>query len=157
MKSIENKAMALIKKNNLLVKDFKKGSLTYFEKDIPKKAYTKANATFRKICAGEDSWCAKKADKIVEIEAISEQLLDLGQAALIYFDEQKTNYLNNREVLKNIYSYGVMSQLANALKEYRDNENILLLSDTNALIRDAIKDQDAPFLFEKVGLSLIHI
>lgn len=157
MKGIANKAMALLKKNNLTTKDFKRGAVTYFSSEIPKKNYTKANATFRKICEGEGSWCAKKSLKLVEIEAISEQLVDLGQAALIYFEEQKTNYLNNREVLKNIYSYGVMSQLAAALKEYRDNENILLLSDTNALMRDAIKDQDAPFLLEKVGSKYKHI
>lgn len=50
----------------------------------------------------------------------------------------------------------LMNETYKYIDEYRNENNSLLLSDTNTLIHTIIKDEETPFLYERLGLNLEH-
>ncbi len=86
-----------------------------------------------------------------------EQLAILGNEALHFILKERKNYNTNRAVLRNIYAFGLLESLNLQLKDYRDEHNVMLISDTNRILKEVLNEADAPFLFEKLGSSYKHI
>lgn len=42
------------------------------------------------------------------------------------------------------------------IERFRDDNNVVLLSDTNSLLRTLINGEDAPFIYERIGVELEH-
>lgn len=61
-----------------------------------------------------------------------------------------------RAIGASVFVLGLFRAVYLRLEEMRANDNVLLLSDTNALLRRIIGDDDAPFIYERVGVSLRH-
>ena len=59
-----------------------------------------------------------------------------------------------RAIGASVFVLGLFRAVYLRLEEMRANDNVLLLSDTNALLRRIIGDDDAPFIYERVGVSL---
>lgn len=65
------------------------------------------------------------------------------------------SYQNNKLLnilLSNIYQLGFFSSIVGYIDKYRKENSSILLSDTNALLAKIIGTEDAPFLYERVGL-----
>ena len=60
-------------------------------------------------------------------------------------------YNSALEIRNNVYTYGILSELQKNLRDYRDEKEVILLSDISELLYEVIKDEDIPFVFEKVG------
>ncbi|SNS73762.1 ATP-dependent exoDNAse (exonuclease V) beta subunit (contains helicase and exonuclease domains) [Belliella buryatensis] len=52
---------------------------------------------------------------------------------------------------KHIYVYGVFKNMLDELTLLKDEENMLLISDANEFLKEITKENDAPFIYEKVG------
>ncbi|MDE6813473.1 MAG: UvrD-helicase domain-containing protein, partial [Duncaniella sp.] len=61
-----------------------------------------------------------------------------------------------RLIAANLYQLGLLSSLAEYIDKYRRENSTILLSDTNALISRIIGGEDAPFLYERVGVWFKH-
>jgi ATP-dependent helicase/nuclease subunit A len=159
--------LALIAGYGLTVKDFKVGTAGFFEK-ISRKNLEAPSATLLKIYAGDTTqWCAKTSlvkNKIDQL--IDNGLQDLLIETIAFYDEQLPNYYSAQEVVKNIYIYGLLHEIKDKLIDYRTENSKLLISDTNFILNSIIKgtantdtftESDAPFIFEKVGLTYHHI
>lgn len=59
-------------------------------------------------------------------------------------------------IAANLYQLGLLSSLAEYIDKYRRENSTILLSDTNALISRIIGTEDAPFLYERVGVWFRH-
>lgn len=59
-------------------------------------------------------------------------------------------------ISRNLYQMGLLSTIAEYLDKYRRENSTILLSDTNALIAKIIGGEDAPFLYERVGVWFRH-
>ncbi|MBT0812643.1 UvrD-helicase domain-containing protein [Litoribacter ruber] len=59
-------------------------------------------------------------------------------------------------VRKNFYVYGIFKNLLDELIELKNDENILLISDANDFLKEITKENDAPFIYEKVGNQYQH-
>lgn len=59
-------------------------------------------------------------------------------------------------ILDGIYYLGFMGYTLNYIDEYRRENNIILLSDTNQLLRTIIGGSEAPFIYERLGTELHH-
>lgn len=59
-------------------------------------------------------------------------------------------------ITENIYFMGLLFTILTNAEDYRSENNTILLSDTNNLLHDIIGDDDAPFVYERVGLWLNH-
>ncbi len=148
---------AILKKAALVPKDFKRGAYSYF-KNMEENQKYEPPKTFLDIVTGETTWYAKNSSKIQHFEdAIELGLNEIAQKIFGFYENNHQRYYSNKSVLETIYSYGILNALNQELKVYRDEQNLLLISDTNALIKEAIAQQDAPLILEKVGSWYKHI
>jgi ATP-dependent helicase/nuclease subunit A len=159
LKDLAQQAINLIEQNGLSVGDFSYGASgaanTFFK---IKKGNYELGTRFVKAASGEQSWAKKKSDK----EALIEQMVNgaFGEVAsnvLAYVEGHERNYRTALALFRNIYAFGLLEALNSNLKQYRDEQNIMLISDNNALIREIVKEDDAPFLYEKIGSFFKHI
>lgn len=61
-----------------------------------------------------------------------------------------------RNTRRNLFVLGILEKVYQYIGDYRADNNTILLSDTNGLLRDIIGDDDTPFIYERVGVWLHH-
>lgn len=70
--------------------------------------------------------------------------------------ERKDNISLLSNLRTNIFLLALMVKIYSFIEEYRVENNALLLSDTNSLLRTIIGDDDTPFIYERLGVMLHH-
>lgn len=55
-----------------------------------------------------------------------------------------------------IYSLGLFGEISKNIEEFRKDNSLILLSDTNDLLHKIISDEDVPFIYERMGTYLKH-
>jgi ATP-dependent exoDNAse (exonuclease V) beta subunit len=67
---------------------------------------------------------------------------------------------SNHELLKkfrsNFFNMALLQFIAKALNETKENEQILRISEFNKLISSLVGDEDAPYIYERLGTRLEH-
>ncbi|GLB48272.1 UvrD-helicase domain-containing protein [Neptunitalea lumnitzerae] len=61
-----------------------------------------------------------------------------------------------KNVYKNLVPLTVINSVQNELQKIKDDENLVLISEFNATISETIKDQPAPFIYERLGEKFKH-
>ncbi len=152
-------ALKLIEEHGLEVKDFAygyRGFANTFNKIL--KIDFEFNKTFIESISGEKEWFAKSSPDIEAINRVKENgLLDVCEKILFYHHNNIRTYNTANNLLKNIYSYGILGYIDDKLKEYRIENNVLLLSDHAFLLNEVIDRKDAPIVYEKIGSRFKHI
>ncbi|NJN42898.1 MAG: UvrD-helicase domain-containing protein [Flammeovirgaceae bacterium] len=59
--------------------------------------------------------------------------------------------LSAEVALNNFYAFGLVTDIARKLREYKDQNNLMLLADAPQFLNGIIQDSDTPFIYEKVG------
>lgn len=67
------------------------------------------------------------------------------------FEKEYARALTADLVLKNFYTFGLMADIARKLKEYKVDNNLMLLADAPKFLNRIIGESDTPFVYEKVG------
>ena len=159
LKAFGNEALDLLTKHGLVVEDFKGGSRSVantFKKLI--RGDLELTNTFIKTANGDDTWYTKTSPKIAEIDAlVAGRFGQIAPTIVKYIEEYQVDYNTAKVLLKNIFSYGLLEELNKHLKEYRDEHNVMLISDNNLILKDILAEADAPFIFEKLGSFFKHI
>lgn len=111
------------------------------------------NNTTLKIATGADSAFTKTyLKKNVVPEALECEIADAINKI--------TSLLSQRGFMQllcgNIYGLGLIGDTMRFVNEFRENNNLILLSDTNDLLRRVISEDDAPFIYERLGVRLRH-
>lgn len=83
-------------------------------------------------------------------------LNNLLKEALVALDEEIPEMNSSRAILKNIYPFGLLGNIALKIKEVLKANNTVLLSDSGRMIGKIIEGNDTPFIYEKVGLIYRH-
>lgn len=168
MKIHGDEAIATIKKQHLSIKDFAYGSsgvANYFNKIRHKNDPENYRPTKRCLEALEnpEKWYAKTSVNKELIEQMVTEGVGTDKPLALVLSEVVTHYTNRSEeyhscleVLKLIYIYGIINYLKEKLKEYRDEKNLVMMSDTTYLLKQFISGEDTPFVFEKVGNAYKH-
>jgi len=159
MEALGRKATSLIENSGLDLTDFNYG------KSGPANTFFKLQngdfdlgARFLKAAAGELGWASKKSpQKELADQLADQQLMPIAEEVLVYVKKYEVNYRTAKALFRNIYAFGLLEALNKNLKEYRDEQNIMLISDNNVLIREIVGEDDAPFIFEKIGSFFKHI
>lgn len=153
-------AISIIEQNGLTNDDFKHaggGVYGWFQKiskitsvsDFNEKELGKrpqGDYQSSKNFPGKDTPHAGLMMKLAE-EKLIPILLDL----LAY---RKINYkaaISADVALNNFYSFGLIIDISRKLKEYKDENGIMLLADAPRFLNGVIRDSDTPFIYEKVG------
>ena len=115
------------------------------------------NSFMMKAYEDPGNWYSKKSILKEQILAmLNAGLYELYCNAIDFYQENIRIQKTYRQVLKLFYNLGLYSNLLNNLKEYRQENNAILISDLSHLLRIIIGENDAPYIYEKVGNYYHH-
>jgi ATP-dependent exoDNAse (exonuclease V) beta subunit len=63
----------------------------------------------------------------------------------------RTRWNTLQALLRNLNAFGVFRNLILELRDLKDEEGIMLISDVNDFLKEITKGNDAPFIYEKIG------
>ena len=136
------------------VKHFQKLTKLRFLKSDDLKFDGRLNTTVEE----EKNLFAGKASAAVKdtIDSISEQLrLHYYQSKDLY-TASFSKYVLNKITLKSIIPLAVLNNINSELNTIKEDNNIRLNAEFNQLISDNIKDEPAPFIYERIGQRFQH-
>jgi len=84
-------------------------------------------------------------------QALNYGLDKLLLEALSFFDENIVSYKSASSVLSNIYALGILSDVLKNVHLITTSENSFLLSDAGELLNLITREDQSPFIYEKVG------
>lgn len=100
-----------------------------------------------------DDWHTKTSKRKSDIISAAES----GLRELIHQSIILRNRWNTLDtLLRNLNVYGVFRNLILELRDLKDEEGILLISDVNDFLKEITKDNEAPFIYEKIGNQYKH-
>lgn len=67
------------------------------------------------------------------------------------------DYSTRGEIAKNIILVGLIDRMQDCANGIREDENILMLSDFHRLVYEIVRENDAPFIYERIGNRYRHI
>ncbi len=161
MRALGQQAIDLIEDHDFTVESFaygKSGPANYFYNIISPKDSDKYIPKTRVLNTFEnpDSWATASKDKNGLVRDFGKHhLAPMLEQCLAFHNEHFTNYITAAATLRNIYVAGVVSDLNSKLKKFRDENDVLLISDVPSLLQHILTDSDAPFVYEKTG-NLFH-
>ncbi|MEO6178089.1 MAG: UvrD-helicase domain-containing protein [Flavobacterium circumlabens] len=141
--------LELIDKNGIDLKSFSRGTFPNHLESIRDGKFNPRNKTFHEF---EDIAINKTASDRALIEnLIPELLLTLAK---IYKNFEKRDFY--KAFLKNITPLSLLNTVSNELAKIQSEQNILSISEFNAIIHREIQNQPAPFIYERLGERYRH-
>lgn len=130
--------------------------ITYFTK-IQKTDY-KVTVTVQEARDNPNKWTtAKAAPEVKEaVASIYPALNSCLSQALDFYEEMAFSYQTAKAILRQLNNLSLLRILSDQLGDYRRDNNVLLISDTQQLLRELVKDNEVPFIYEKIGNRYQH-
>ncbi len=151
MTSIAGRAQLYMRSHGLTEDNFKgksRGFISHFRK-IAKGDYEPTKTALEAVNAHEN-WTTKSDSSAQIMDAYNELNPLLARACQLWRDKA-VGYNTADVILKNIMELGLLADISKQVRSIASDENLLLISDTTALISSLIGDSDVPFIYEKVG------
>lgn len=162
MKSFAEQFFGLLDTNGVKVEDLKNGSrgiASYFNKLISGKLDDGIrNATVEKCLNCPDEWVKKTSPhRSAIVELAHQELIPLLNEAENY--RSKNNMLVNscQLSLRHINNVRLLANIDEEVRQLNHKNNRFLLSDTNALLHNLVRDGDSSFVFEKIGTTIRNV
>ena len=149
----------IILKNNFSLNDFSygKNGICGFIKNSAEGNIKYPGSRVFSCRVNADAWVAKNQKNRDEvISLIKSDLFHKLDDLVEVFEKDFPKYNTSIDISNNIYAFGILGELQNCLREYRDENEIILISDISELLYQIIKDESIPFVFEKVGNNINH-
>ena len=105
----------------------------------------------KNLFAGKASAASKDT-----IQEISEQLRLYYCQSKDLYNRTYSSYLLNKITLKSIIPLAVLNNVNSELNNIKEDNNIRLNAEFNQLISDNIKNEPAPFIYERIGQRFQH-
>ena len=147
--TIAESALLLIEKNGVDTKSF---SGSYFPKHLQSIQEGKFNPKNKTYHETDDIKINKAAKDGALIENIILELLQILDK--VYKNFEKRDFYN--AFLKNITPLSLLNTVSNELAKIQDEQNVLSISEFNAIIHREIQNQPAPFIYERLGERYRH-
>lgn len=146
---LASKAIELIDKNGIDPKSFSRGTFPNHLESIRDGKFNAKNKTFHEL---EDIAINKTAKDRALIENIIPELLQILKE--VYKNFEKRDFY--KAFLKNITPLSLLNTVSNELAKIQSEQNILSISEFNAIIHREIQNQPAPFIYERLGERYRH-
>lgn len=105
----------------------------------------------RTLFTDPSSWCSHKSPHAASIHNVAKVAAPKIQQIIDIYDAAFTAALSADLALQNLYVFGLVADIARKLKEYKEENNLMLLADSPKFLNGVIQDSDTPFIYEKVG------
>jgi ATP-dependent exoDNAse (exonuclease V) beta subunit len=134
----------------------KNGISAYFDK-IANKQISKPNRYVGNTIE-ENKWTSAKASSIdkASIESIKDFITSKYYELLIIFDNNYETYIIRNAIQKNIYSLALLNEIEKFIKEIRENEYTVHISEFNKRISEIVINEPIPFIYERLGEKYKH-
>ncbi|MBW3545552.1 MAG: UvrD-helicase domain-containing protein, partial [Bacteroidetes bacterium] len=144
----------------LQVEDFaygKSGPANYFNNLLRENGNYAPGARVLEVLDNPEKWASKsnkQRDYIIGLAL--EGLQPPMQEAISLWEDGHEKYQTAKEVLRFIYTLGILAHLTAVLSKYREDNDLLLISDAAIFLKDIIGENEAPFIYEKTGTRFQH-
>jgi ATP-dependent exoDNAse (exonuclease V) beta subunit len=141
--------LLLIENNGIDLKSFSRGTFPNHLVSIRDGKFNPKNKTFHEF---DDIAINKTASDRALIENLIPELLQILVA--IYKNFEKRDFY--KAFLKNITPLSLLNTVSNELAKIQEEQNVLSISEFNAIIHREIQNQPAPFIYERLGERYRH-
>ena len=141
--------LILIDQKGIDLKSFSRGTFPNHLVSIRDGKFNSKNKTFHEF---EDIAINKTAKDRDSIESIIPELLQ--QLGVIYANFAKRDFY--KAFLKNITPLSLLNTVSNELAKIQEEQNVLSITEFNAIIHREIQNQPAPFIYERLGERYRH-
>ena len=158
--TLAKEALDLLDINGLEPADFnygKTGFISHFFK-IAKRDFCAPGSRVLSILENPDKMPAGKlpASKKETVSNVCERLHQLLTGLVNHHTYGIEKYTTAKAIAANLYTLQLMQVFVQELSNYRSENNMLLISDANVLLRKLSAENDASFIFEKMGSRYRH-
>jgi ATP-dependent exoDNAse (exonuclease V) beta subunit len=74
----------------------------------------------------------------------------------VYWEKNIEEFATLNIYIKNYYNMALLQFMANALEFVKKDEQLIRISEFNKLISSLVKNEDAPFIYERLGIRFQH-
>lgn len=116
------------------------------------------NVTVEKCLEDESNWAAKSSKRYADILLLASSIL-----MPLLQDAEELRPRNNKIVnscrlsLQHLNKVQLLANIDEEVRQLNKENNRFLLSDTNALLHQLVKDGDSSFVFEKIGANIHNV
>ncbi|UXP34206.1 UvrD-helicase domain-containing protein [Reichenbachiella agarivorans] len=105
----------------------------------------------------EDAWVAKTSkEKDQVMSLVHAGLRDLLTEMVAYYESHVEIYNSLTQVSRQLYAFGLLSRISQEIVQYKDENELLLISDFQLFLNEIISDSDSPYVYEKIGTRYKH-
>ncbi len=158
-----NKALGIITDNKLDINDFPYGKSSfanYFNKIVQARKSKDYQPGKRALDAIDtpDKWITKTTTvtKKASIDAVYSDLNRILKEIIEFYSLNSYLYNSISIILEYIHTLGILTDISKYIREFADEENFFLISDTAHLLNSIIGKNHSPFIYEKVGVKYKH-
>ncbi|MCE2996740.1 MAG: UvrD-helicase domain-containing protein [Flammeovirgaceae bacterium] len=113
--------------------------------------------TVSEIVLHADKWPHKSSPRFQVVLSHAKNKWQPQLAELVSYIEQNLElYHSVSAVIRNMYSFGLISDILRTQRKYLSDENLMLLSDASQFLNKLMNEQDTSFIYEKVGSFYRH-
>ena len=155
VKQTATEGLNVMARNGLTHEDFSYKDTTTLEKLV--KGKLEISNRFAKYADDVNNCFTKKTSQDVKSAIESAYNNGLGkcfQQIVEMLSVDIVTYNSAVMVLKHINTLGILSDLAVQIKKLTDEQNTMLISDSNMLLNKIIDNSDTPFVYEKTGITI---
>lgn len=161
LKTLGEKALKLINEHHLSTDQFKFGDKS-FAKHFDKLASGNFSEPTKRVvdsCDNYDIWI-KSADS-PELKGRIRNVYDDGLNSLLVdsvdiINTEGLKVNSAKAILANLFSFGLLTDIAFKINEISKDKNIILLQDSTSILQKVINGNDSPFVYEKIGSVYRH-
>lgn len=161
LKEIGKKGIQLIEGHQLTVDQFKYGDKSFakhFEK-LASGNFSEPGKRAVEACNNCDSWF--KSSDSPELKSKIRSVYEDGLNALLVDSLEKMEvegitFNSAKAILANLFSFGLLTDIALKINEISKDKNIILLQDSTSILQKVINGNDSPFVYEKLGTVYRH-
>lgn len=150
-------ALELLRDNGLTADDFsfKSSGVGGFIESNAAGELTAPGERVQKALNG-GAWCPAKSDKRSVIETIENELHDRVAAIVDAYNDNIRSIHTANLLRRNYRSFALLGDLKKKIDALSAEDNIVHISEINAMLSQLIGENDAPFIFEKAGNYYSH-
>lgn len=161
IKNICHKCNEIIKKHQLTRSSFSGKDRSFYGWVIKLASgkYDPPGNTFLKALDHVDLWYTKSTEPNVKEsitnaynDGLNEELKKLYE----YFKNNISTYQTNELIKQNLAYFVMLESLDDEMKNYKDENDVIFISDTNQFINEIIGNNEESFIFEKAGNHFHH-